>query len=206
MDQLSTIGSAPGGAVRSDGGSGSTLLVARPVVLTVVVVAGLTTTTAGSTSTLLDRGRSAHYRQRPELPALCPASPSVAGRGRGREVRGDGDMLRILLLVVNMLLIQRLMLLGLLVVVVVEAADLVIRIPGDLSQQDGFYRLDYRCTGWAGREGVKGVLRVAPSSKSCYSLVCIFKRFLNLFFFFGIKSCIGYRCLTPPHYLIRAGW
>jgi hypothetical protein len=24
------------------------------------------------------------------------------------------------------------------------AADLVIRIPGDLSQQDGFYRLDYR--------------------------------------------------------------
>ena len=207
MDQLSTIGSAPGGAVRSDGGSGrSTLLVARPVVLTVVVGAGLTTTTAGSTSTLLDRGRSAHYRQRPELPALCPASPSVAGRGRGREVRGDGDMLRILLLVVNMLLIQRLVLLGLLVVVVVEAADLVIRIPGDLSQQDGFYRLDYRCTGWAGREGVKGVLRVAPSSKSCYSLVCIFKRFLNLFFFFGIKSCIGYSCLTPPHYLIRAGW
>jgi hypothetical protein len=26
----------------------------------------------------------------------------------------------------------------------VTAADLVIRIPGDLSQQDGFYRLDYR--------------------------------------------------------------
>jgi hypothetical protein len=26
----------------------------------------------------------------------------------------------------------------------VGAADLVIRIPGDLSQQDGFYRLDYR--------------------------------------------------------------
>ena len=26
----------------------------------------------------------------------------------------------------------------------VRAADLVIRIPGDLSQQDGFYRLDYR--------------------------------------------------------------
>ena len=64
MDQLSTIGSAPGGAVRSDGGSGSTLLVARPVVLTVVVGAGLTSKTAGSTSTLLDRGRSAHYRQR----------------------------------------------------------------------------------------------------------------------------------------------
>ena len=26
----------------------------------------------------------------------------------------------------------------------VGGADLVIRIPGDLSQQDGFYRLDYR--------------------------------------------------------------
>merc|ERR1719158_1205831 len=25
-----------------------------------------------------------------------------------------------------------------------QAADLVIRIPGDLSQQDGYYRLDYR--------------------------------------------------------------
>ena len=94
-------------------------------------------------------------------------------------MRGDGDTLR-LLLVVNMLSIQHLVLLGLLVVVVVEAADLVIRIPGDLSQQDGFYRLDYRCTGWAGREGVKGVLRVAPSSKLCSSLLCIFKRFLNL--------------------------
>ena len=70
-------------------------------------------------------------------------------------------MLRILLLVVNMLLIQRLVLLGLLVVVVVEAADLVIRIPGDLSQQDGFYRLDYRCSGWRGAGG-EGVLRVAP--------------------------------------------
>ena len=48
--------------------------------------------------------------------------------------------------------------------VVVKAADLVIRIPGDLSQQDGFYRLDYRCSGWrggAGRGG-EGVLRVAP--------------------------------------------
>ena len=105
-----------------------------------------------------------------------------------------------------MLLIQHLVLLGLLVVVVVEAADLVIRIPGDLSQQDGFYRLDYRCTGWAGREGVKGVLRVAPSSKLCYSLLCIFKCFLDLSFF-GIESCIiGYTCLTPAHYLIRVGW
>lgn len=37
--------------------------------------------------------------------------------------------------------------------VVVEAADLVIRIPGDLSQQDGFYRLDYRCIGWRGAGG-----------------------------------------------------
>ena len=108
-------------------------------------------------------------------------SQSVRGGQRlQREVRGDGDILRLLLLV-NMLLIQHLVLLGLLVVVVVEAADLVIRIPGDLSQQDGFYRLDYRCTGWAGREGVKGVLRVAPSSKLCYSLLlCIFERFLNL--------------------------
>ena len=112
-------------------------------------------------------------------------SQSVRGGQRlQREVRGDGDTLR-LLLVVNMLLIQHLVLLGLLVVVVVEAADLVIRIPGDLSQQDGFYRLDYRCTGWAGREGVKGVLRVAPSSKLCYSLLCIFKRFLNLSYFWN---------------------
>lgn len=50
-----------------------------------------------------------------------------------------------------------------LLTVVVEAADLVIRIPGDLSQQDGFYRLDYRCSGWRGAGGGgEGVLRVAP--------------------------------------------
>ena len=29
----------------------------------------------------------------------------------------------------------------------VSGADLVIRIPGDLSQQDGYYRLDYRSVG-----------------------------------------------------------
>ena len=29
-------------------------------------------------------------------------------------------------------------------VALVSGADLVIRIPGDLSQQDGYYRLDYR--------------------------------------------------------------
>ena len=51
-----------------------------------------------------------------------------------------------------MILVQNLPLVLLLgsVVVVVKAADLVIRIPGDLSQQDGFYRLDYRCSGWRG--------------------------------------------------------
>ena len=34
-------------------------------------------------------------------------------------------------------------LLILLLVQLSQSADLVIRIPGDLSQQDGFYRLDY---------------------------------------------------------------
>ena len=72
-------------------------------------------------------------------------------------MRGDGGDL----LLVNMLLMLNLPLLLLAAVVVVEAADLVIRIPGDLSQQDGFYRLDYRCSGWRGAGG-EGVLRVAP--------------------------------------------
>ena len=62
-----------------------------------------------------------------------------------------------------MLMLLNLPLLLLAAVVVVEAADLVIRIPGDLSQQDGFYRLDYRCSGWRGAGGWgEGVLRVAP--------------------------------------------
>ena len=71
-------------------------------------------------------------------------------------MRGDGDLL------VNMLLLLNIPLLLLGSAVVVDAADLVIRIPGDLSQQDGFYRLDYRCSGWRGRAGGEGVLRVAP--------------------------------------------
>ena len=63
----------------------------------------------------------------------------------------------------NMLLLLNIPLLLLWSAVVVEAADLVIRIPGDLSQQDGFYRLDYRCSGWrGGRAEGEGVLRVAP--------------------------------------------
>ena len=60
-----------------------------------------------------------------------------------------------------MILVQNLPLVLLGSAVVVKAADLVIRIPGDLSQQDGFYRLDYRCSGWRGAGG-EGVLRVAP--------------------------------------------
>ena len=66
-----------------------------------------------------------------------------------------------------MILVQNLPLVLLLgsVVVVVEAADLVIRIPGDLSQQDGFYRLDYRCSGWRG--GVKGFCVLRRQLRSC---------------------------------------
>ena len=96
----------------------------------------------------LTTGRDQSY-----LRCAQPVRPWRAEASERSE--GDGGILR-LLLVVNMLLIQHLVLLGLLVVVVVEAADLVIRIPGDLSQQDGFYRLDYRCTGWAGSGGGEG--------------------------------------------------
>ena len=34
----------------------------------------------------------------------------------------------------------------------VLGADLVIRIPGDLSQQDGYYRLNYRYVGHSGTQ------------------------------------------------------
>ena len=84
---------------------------------------------------------------------VCPRQAEAPQRIKG----GDGDL-------VNMLLVQHLPLVLLGAAVVVKAADLVIRIPGDLSQQDGFYRLDYRCIGGALAQGVKGVLRVAPSS------------------------------------------
>ena len=91
------------------------------------------------------------------LTATCaqPVCPRQALAAQSPS-EGDGDLL------VNMLLLLNIPLLLLGSAVVVEAADLVIRIPGDLSQQDGFYRLDYRCSGWRGRAGGEGVLRVAP--------------------------------------------
>ena len=122
----------------------------RTVVALVVGLAAEQWCSSGRSS----RTRGAHYRLQSYL---RPASLSAAGRGSTENQGGDGDL-------VNMLLVQHLPLVLLGSAVVVKAADLVIRIPGDLSQQDGFYRLDYRCIGGALAQGVKGVLRVAPSS------------------------------------------
>ena len=76
-------------------------------------------------------------------------------------MRGDGGWR---LNLVNMLLVHSLPLVLFGSVGVVKAADLVIRIPGDLSQQDGFYRLDYRCSGW---RGVKGFCVLRRQLRSC---------------------------------------
>ena len=82
------------------------------------------------------------------LTATCaqPVCPRQALAAQSLS-EGDGDLL------LNMLLLLNIPLLLLGSAVVVDAADLVIRIPGDLSQQDGFYRLDYRCSGWRGAGG-----------------------------------------------------
>ena len=82
-----------------------------------------------------------------------------------------------------MLLVQNLPLVLLGSVVVVKAADLVIRIPGDLSQQDGFYRLDYRCSGWRGGRagGVKGFCVLRRQLRSCATLLLLFLLHCNAY-------------------------
>ena len=116
------------------GGTGAGASISRAPERTVVaLVVGL------AAEQWCSSGRSS--RTRGAHSYLRPASLSAAGRGSTENQGGDGDL-------VNMLLVQHLPLVLLGAAVVVKAADLVIRIPGDLSQQDGFYRLDYRCIAW----------------------------------------------------------